>query len=141
MLTKPKSRILIVDDHAVLRAGLRAIIETTEDLTVCGEAENGEQALSSVSTLKPNLAIVDISLKNSIDGIELTKRLVKKFSGLPVLILSMHEEQSQVTNALAAGARGYVVKTEDTSNFLTAIRCVLQGDTYLSESVRPAQKD
>src|SRR5205809_1277240 len=112
-MPQEKHRILIVDDHAVLRAGLQAIIESTDDLTVCGEAVNAQEALDTVEKLEPDLAIVDISLKNSIDGIELTRRLKKRVPAMPVLVLSMHEGQKYIDNAVAAGARGYITKTED----------------------------
>jgi DNA-binding NarL/FixJ family response regulator len=135
-MSSTKQRLLLVDDHSLLREGLRTIIATTEDLIVCGEAENAEQGLDAVTKLKPDLVVVDISLKNEIDGIELTRRLKERTPQLRILVLSMHEEQEYVANAMAAGAGGYITKTEDASHFLNAVRQVLRGKTYLSEALR-----
>ena len=131
-----KRRILLVDDHSMLREGLRAIIDATDELEVCGEAESGEQCMNLLPQANPDLLVVDISLKNKIDGIELTKRIKQRYPSLPVLVLSMHEEEKYVSNAFAAGARGYITKTEGGNRFLLAIRQVLDGKKYVSDALR-----
>src|SRR5258706_11653839 len=108
-----KSRILVVDDHPTMREGLRAILHSVGDLAVCGEAGNCQEAMAAVKKLQPDLAIVDISLREEHDGIDLTRRLRNESPDLPVLAFSLHEEQAYSDAALAAGARGYCTKSED----------------------------
>src|ERR1700729_2472554 len=107
-----KSRILIVDDHPAMREGLRAILHSATDLAVCGEAENSKKALAAVQELRPDLAIVDISLREKTDGLDLMRRLNKKWPTLPVLAFSLHQEKAYCEAALATGARGYCTKGE-----------------------------
>lgn len=126
------ARIVIVDDHPVVRQGLALLIGQQEDLVVCGEAEDAAHALSAIEALKPDLALVDVSLKGA-DGIDLTKDLKHRFPDLKVLVVSMLDESFYAERALRAGAKGYVMKQEATEKILTAIRQVLRGEVFLSE--------
>jgi DNA-binding NarL/FixJ family response regulator len=132
-----KLRIFLVDDHPLVREWLTNLINTQPDLQVCGEAENGPQALQAILTLKPKVAIVDISLKDS-SGIELIKDLKLNLPSLAVLVLSMHEESHYAERALRAGAAGYIIKRETTRKIITAIRQVLAGQVYLSGEIATA---
>jgi DNA-binding NarL/FixJ family response regulator len=129
-----KSRIFIVDDHTMFREGLRQLIDRELDLMVCGDAAGADEALRSIEELKPDLAIVDLSLSGS-TGIELIKTLKNKYSDLPVLVVSMHEESLYAERALHAGANGYVMKQEPAKTVKVAIRKVLGGDIHLSEKM------
>jgi DNA-binding NarL/FixJ family response regulator len=133
MPTKPSvTRILLVDDHPICRQGLREIIESQKDLSVCGTAEDIHTALAEAEKLRPDLVMIDISLKDS-NGLELLKDLKVRSPELKVLMLSMHDEVLYAQRALRAGAGGYIMKQEATDKVLTAIRRVLGGDVYLSE--------
>lgn len=131
---KGKSRILLVDDHPIVRQGLEEMINHEKDLAVCGTAEDLHQALDQITALKPDLVMVDISLKGS-NGIELLKNIKVRFPKLSVLMLSMHDESLYAVRALRAGASGYIMKQEATEKVLTAIRQVLNGEIYLSEKM------
>jgi DNA-binding NarL/FixJ family response regulator len=130
----PKKRVFLVDDHPLVREWLTNLINTQPDLAVCGEAETGPEALNAILSLKPNIAIIDISLKDS-SGIELIKDLKQSLPGLVILVLSMHEESHYAERALRAGAEGYIIKRETTRKVITAIRQVLSGETYLSNEI------
>ena len=132
----PPARIVIVDDHALIRTGLKALLHRAEDFTVCGEAESAAAALLVIADTHPDIALCDISLKGGVDGIELTKLALKKYPELRVLVLSMHSEPAYARRALAAGARGYVNKGEASALLLKALRTVAQGGTYLSDDLR-----
>lgn len=129
-----KNRIFIVDDHPIVRKGLTQLINQEPDLTVCGEAENAEAALELLKKVKPDLAIVDISLRG-IDGIELTKLIKVRFENIPVLVVSMHDESLFAERALRAGARGYIMKQEAIEKMMEAIHKVLRGELYVSDRV------
>lgn len=131
---KQKHKIFIVDDHPIVRKGLTQLINQENDLVVCGEAESANNALETLKKLKPDLAIVDISLQG-IDGIELIKIMKVRFGSLPVLVVSMHDESIFAERALRAGARGYIMKQEAIDRMMEAIRKVLRGDLYISERV------
>lgn len=131
---KQKSRIFIVDDHPIVRKGLAQLINQEDDLVICGEAENAETALELLKKVKPDLAIVDISLRG-IDGIELTKLIRARFDSIPVLVVSMHDESLFAERALRVGARGYIMKQEAIEKMMEAIRKVLRGELYVSERV------
>src|SRR5260370_16177367 len=129
-----KSRVFIVDDHPLVREGLSNLINQEEDLTVCGEAEDAAQALAGIGVKKPDLALIDISLKTA-SGLELVKDLGIHFPNVLLVVLSMHDELLYAERSLRAGARAYVMKRETTKDVLTAIRQVLRGDVYVSERV------
>jgi DNA-binding NarL/FixJ family response regulator len=129
-----KRRIFIVDDHPIVRQGLVQLINNEPDLIVCGQGEEAYQSLRSIREARPDLALVDVSLKDS-DGIELLKELQAQVPNLPVLILSMHDESLYAERALRAGARGYIMKQEAPQTLLSAIRKVLDGQVSVSEKM------
>ena len=129
-----KSKILIVDDHTVVRQGLILLINQEPDLMVCAEAENMTEALEVIEEIEVDLAIVDISL-NGANGIQLTERITSEHPGLPVLVLTMHDEELYVKRAFHAGARGYVTKREASGTIVAAIRLILKGKEYISETM------
>jgi len=129
-----KSRIFLIDDHPLVREGLANLINGQHDLIVCGEAEDSAGAISGIAKTRPDVALVDISLKNE-SGLELVKNLESQFPLVALIILSMHEEALYAERALRAGARGYVMKRESTKNVLASIRRVLEGGVYVSERV------
>jgi DNA-binding NarL/FixJ family response regulator len=124
-------RILLVDDHPVLRKGLVRLIDSKDEFVVCGEASTAVDAMALIRDLTPDLVIVDIGLPGA-SGIELTKTISAEFPKLPVLILSMHEEALYATRALRAGAKGYIVKQDAIDNIAVALREALNGRQYLS---------
>jgi DNA-binding NarL/FixJ family response regulator len=130
-----KHRVMLVDDHAILREGFAEIINSKPDLQVCGQASTAGRALDGVGRLKPDLVVVDISLQGS-SGLELIKTLKAMHPRLPMLVLSMHEESLYAERALRAGALGYVMKREDSKTILEAIRTVVKGELFVSQSVR-----
>ena len=134
-LRKPKTRVLLVDDHPILRRGLAQLINQEADMTVCGEAEDAPKAFEAVSTLQPDVAVVDISLKGG-NGIELIKNVKARFPDLPMLVLSMHDESLYAERALRAGGLGYIMKEEAIEQVLVAIRQVLLGEIFLSDKMK-----
>ena len=128
-------RILIVDDHPIVRQGLRRLIDQEEDLSVCGEAEDVKEARNAIEAMSPDAVILDISLRNS-DGVDLIKELRLRRIKTPVLVLSMHDESIYAERLLSAGANGYIMKQEASDQFLVALRGVLAGDIYVSNAVR-----
>jgi DNA-binding NarL/FixJ family response regulator len=129
-----KKRILIVDDHPMMRQGLAQLIDNESDLNVCGEADTAGQALTAVGTQKPDLVIADISLPDR-NGLELIKDLQAMHSSLPVLVVSMHDESLYAERVLRAGGRGYIMKQEGGKKLMEAIRQVLSGQIYVSEKM------
>ena len=136
----PKRRIFIVDDHAIVRQGLSQLIGHEPDLAVCGEGDDTYRSLRAIREARPDLCVVDVSLKDS-DGIDLLKELKAQLPELPVLILSMHDESLYGERALRAGARGYIMKQETPETILLAIRTVLSGKVYVSERMQAALLD
>ncbi|WP_319522093.1 response regulator transcription factor [uncultured Desulfosarcina sp.] len=130
-----KKKILIVEDHPIFRWGLSELINQEPDLVVCGDATDVSGAWKAIEWFKPDLIIADITLENS-DGIELTKEVTRRNKGIPVLILSMHDQFLYAERALHAGARGYIMKQEAMESVVTAIRQVLAGKIYLNEKVK-----
>jgi len=129
---QPKQRILLVDDHPMVRERLTELIQEEPDLVVCGGAEDRFQALDLIASTRPDLAIVDLTLKHS-HGVELIKDIQGRYPDLPVLVLSMHDELLHAQRVIHAGARGYITKQEATEKIMQAIRTVLNGEVYLSE--------
>lgn len=133
--TKKKvRRVLIVDDHPIVRQGLRRLIDQEEDLSVCGEAETVRDARAAIKEHNPDAIIVDISLKQG-DGIELVRDARAHYPTLPILVLSMHDETIYAERMLSAGANGYIMKQAASEQFLVAVRRVLEGGIYVSEAV------
>ena len=131
---KSKARILLVDDHAVVRFGMTQLISHQPDLEVCGEEEDAAQAMGAIATLKPDLVIADLSLKDS-SGLELLRNIKAEHPKLPVLVISVHDETVYAEIAFRAGALGYLMKGEAVARILTAIRQVLEGKIYVSEGL------
>ena len=129
-----KLKVMLVDDHPVVRQGLARLINDEPDLRVCGEADNAEDALVIVARENPNVAVVDISMKGA-DGIELIKRLRTISPAMPTLVLSMHDEALYAERVLRAGGKGYVTKQEAPENVMIAIRRVLSGEVYVSDRI------
>jgi DNA-binding NarL/FixJ family response regulator len=133
--TPPKTtRILLVDDHPLMRQGLMLLINRQADLTVCGEADDVQSALREIAKCQPDILIVDISL-NGPDGLELLKSVRIRYGSLPVLILSMHEESIYAERALRAGANGYIMKQEASETVVTALRRIMGNEIYVSERI------
>jgi DNA-binding NarL/FixJ family response regulator len=132
--SQDKRTVLIVDDHPIVRQGLALLINQEKDLEVCGQAEDAHEAMQAIGRLDPDMVIVDIGLKDT-SGIELIKDLKIQHPDLPVLTLSMYDEAVYGERALRAGARGYVMKQEATEKVVTAIRCVLAGEVYVSSGM------
>ena len=129
-----RKRILIVDDHAILREGLVAQINRESGLVVCGEAENAREALTAVEKLKPDLVLADITLPGR-NGLELIRDIRAVQPGLPVLVLSMHDASVFAERVLRAGGRGYISKQRSGQRMIEAIRHVLSGQIYLSDEM------
>jgi DNA-binding NarL/FixJ family response regulator len=134
-MSAPKSRVFLVDDHPLVREWLSNLINQLPDLIVCGEAASGAEALQGMEISNPNIAIVDLSLKEG-SGLETIKAIKAQFPQTAVIVLSMHDEQYYAERTMRAGARGYVMKGEITSDILAAIRDVLAGKIYLSPRMR-----
>ena len=132
---KPKYRVLLIDDHPILRKGLGELINQEADLTVCGEAEEAPKAFEAVGLLNPDVAVVDISLKGG-NGLELIKNIKARWPDLPLLVLSMHDETLYAERALRAGSLGYIMKEEALEKVLVAIRQVIAGEIFLSDKMK-----
>jgi DNA-binding NarL/FixJ family response regulator len=126
--------VLLVEDHPMFRERLAFMISKRGDMRVCGEADNAQDALRCAETLKPDIAIVDITLRGS-NGLDFLKDLKARGIELPVLVLSMHDEAIYAERVLRAGARGYITKYEASSEVMAAIEQVLNGDVYLSRQM------
>jgi len=129
-----RTRILLVDDHAVVRYGIAQLINKQTDMVVCGEEESASNALNAIGKLKPNLVIADISLKDS-SGLELMRNIKAQYTGLPVLVVSAHDETVYAEIAFRAGALGYLMKQEALEKVITAVRRVLSGNIYVSDAL------
>lgn len=131
---KKKSRILVVEDHAVVREGFVALINRENDLEVCAEADKVSDALRAIETKKPHLIVVDLVLREG-DGLDLIKMVKAQNPGIFTLVVSMQDEELYAERALRAGAHGYIMKHSATEEFLDAIRAVLAGDIYISRKM------
>ncbi len=126
-----KYRVLIVDDHPLVRRGLAELLAAEKDLEVCGEAADADEAVRLIEQRKPQVVVLDLSLKNS-NGIELIERIKARDNGVRVLVSSMHDESLFAERVLRAGGMGYINKQEPIEKLILAIRQILQGDVYLS---------
>jgi DNA-binding NarL/FixJ family response regulator len=133
-LAAGKRKVLIVDDHPIVRQGLRLMIDEEPDLKVCGEAQSEREARIAIRDLEPDVVIVDISLAQG-DGLELVRDVHAHHPELPMLVLSMHDELIYAERLLAAGASGYIMKQAASDQLLVALRRVLAGERYVSESL------
>ncbi|MGD8562129.1 MAG: response regulator transcription factor [Desulfarculaceae bacterium] len=130
-------RIILADDHKIMRKGLKSMLKDEPDMEVAGEAEEGRQALDLAGKLKPDLVIMDITMPG-LNGIEATRQMVRETKGLKVIGLSMHRDARYVVGMLEAGAKGYLLKDCDFSELIQAIHTVTKGGTYLSPAISDA---
>ena len=126
-------RVMLADDHNIVREGLRRIIEESDGIRVVAEAADGHEALGLIASSAPDVAVIDISMPG-LDGLEVIGRIRAEHPGLPVLVLTMHEEEQYVVRAITAGAMGYVTKRSASEELVQAIRKVHSGGRYLTES-------
>ena len=129
-----KTRIVLADDHTLMRAGLRVLLEREPDLVVVGEAEDGRQAIDLIESLLPEVVVLDIAMPN-LNGIEAARQIVAKHPGIAVVILSMHSDETYVLRALKAGVRAYLLKDSAESDLIRAIRAVRGGKAFFSPAV------
>ena len=129
-----KIRVLLVDDHTVVRRGLRKILESTNDIEVVGEVGNGLEAIAATADLQPDIVLMDVSLPD-LNGIEATRQITAATSAAQVLMLSMHADEQYVLASMAAGAKGYLVKDVDDQDLVAAVLAVRSGQTYFSEAL------
>ncbi len=127
-------KVLVIDDHPIVRQGLRRLIEQERDLLVCGEAETIKEARDALVDLEPDVVVMDISLKEG-NGMSLLKDIRARNKTVPVLVLSMHDETIYAERMLSAGANGYIMKQAAGDQFISALRRVLDGGIYVSESM------
>lgn len=135
MTSVPAKRVLLVDDHTVVREGLAQLIGQCRDLRICAEAGDGAEALAQISRFQPDILVVDISLPGA-NGLDLIREVRARQPSLPILVLSMHREELYAERALRAGAQGYITKHEAAETVLNAIRQVLAGHRYLSTAMQ-----
>jgi DNA-binding NarL/FixJ family response regulator len=126
-------RVILADDHAVVRAGVKAVLSSAKDIEVVGEASNGREAVALAERLNPDVVVMDLSM-GEMDGITATKTLVEKGSACKVLILTMHAEDAYLVKVLEAGASGYLVKSAADRELVDAVRAVAHGDMYMQPS-------
>jgi two-component system, NarL family, response regulator LiaR len=127
-------RVLVADDHAILRDGIRSILESQEDIIVVGEAGNGEEALELISKLMPDIVLMDISMPKT-NGLEATRMIKRRFPQVKVLILTQHDNREYIAPALGAGASGYVLKRSGRREMLNALRQVYEQGAFLTGNI------
>src|SRR4030043_912381 len=132
-----KTRILVVDDHAVLRDGIRALLDLQDDIEVIGEASEGKEAIEKAQELLPDVVIMDIAMPG-MDGLEATRRIKKKNPKMKILVLTQHDNKEYILSVIKAGASGYVPKRALGSELVSAIRAVKEGDSFLYPSAAAA---
>ena len=130
-------KVLLADDHSIVRAGLRRIVEESGDMEVIAEASDGHETIRQVEKKKPDVAVIDISMPG-LDGLEVVSRLSSRYADLPVLILTMHEEGQYVVRAIEAGAMGYITKQSAPEQLVNAIRKLMEGSRYLTDEAAEA---
>lgn len=131
---KSEIRILLADDHAMFRTGLTALLEDHADIRVIGEAESGREAVALAFDLKPDVVLMDITMRD-MDGLEATRQIRERFSDIKVLILTMHEDSRYLRRSLEAGSSGYIVKRAADTELVSAIRTVSRGDIFVYPSM------
>jgi DNA-binding NarL/FixJ family response regulator len=128
------TRLLLVDDHAIVRGGIRLLLEQVTGLSIMGEAQNGEEALEQLKTQQPDVVLMDISLPG-LSGIQTTQIISKSYKTVKVLMLSMHNNEDYILRAVEAGAAGYILKDSPSDEMVRAIRAVVAGEKYFSSPV------
>ena len=134
MAQSKQIRVLLVDDHILVRAGIRSLLEKIPEVEVVGEAGNGREALEVVKTQLPNLVLMDVAMSD-LGGLEALPRIVKNFPGVSVVILSAHANEEYVIRALRSGASGYILKDAATTELELVVKAVVEGHTYLSPAI------
>ena len=129
-----KIRVFLADDHLILREGIRSLLEKVPDIEMIGEADNGSEAVTKVKQLMPDVVLMDITMPG-LNGLEATRQIKQEDPSMKVLILTMHETDQYLSEMLEAGASGYVVKTTTSTELISAIRAVYQGDVHLYPSI------
>jgi two-component system response regulator NreC len=127
-------RMLLVDDHGMIRAGIRMLLERQPGLQVVGEASDGREALSVIDQLKPDVVVMDLAMPN-LNGIEATRQILNAYPKVSIVVLSMHSDEGYVLRALKAGARGYVLKDSTEADLIGAVRAVQDGKSFFSPAV------
>lgn len=133
-------RILLVEDHSMVRAGLRALLERANDITIVGEAANGQEAIASTEQLKPHILLMDIMMPR-LNGIQAAEQIREMKLPVKIILLSMYSDEGLVLQALRSGVKGYVSKTSAGEELLLAIRAVARGETYLSTVISSIFKE
>ena len=133
-MTDSPTRILLVDDHEIVRRGLRALLETHADWEVCGEAADGRAAVQLAVSLKPHVAVMDLSMPN-LNGFDAAHQIIEQLPDLKVLILSMHESEQLVREVLAAGVRGYILKSDAGRDLIAAVEALERGETFFTSQL------
>ncbi|HEV7735124.1 MAG TPA: response regulator transcription factor [Candidatus Binatia bacterium] len=129
-----KLRVLLVDDHTVVRQGLRKILESDDEIEIVGEAGDGRSAVEMVQRMRPHVVVMDVALPE-LNGIEATRQITKRVDGAKVLVLTMHSDDVYVRQSLKAGARGYLLKDSEDLDLIKAVKAVGQGGSFFSPSV------
>ena len=129
-----KIRVLLADDHTLIRSGIATLLQTNKDFLVVGEAEDGEEAVRKTGELKPTVVVLDLSMPK-LSGIEATKQIKKKYPEVNVLVLTMHENEEYVYQILKSGAAGYVLKSAGKDELITAIRAAAKGEKFFSPRI------
>jgi len=135
-----RTRVLLVEDHGLVRAGFRALLEGISGIQVVGEAADGRSGLSMIESQKPHVVLMDIALPK-LNGLEVLERVVKQHRNVQVIMLSMHSNEEYVSRAIRSGARGYILKDADISELELALRAVGEGNIYLSPAVSKSMVD
>jgi two-component system response regulator NreC len=136
-MSSKKIRVLLADDHTILRKGVRMLIDSQPDMEVVGEAANGRDAIRETRSLKPDIVVMDVSMPE-LNGIEGTRQICDELTSTKVLALSMHRDGVYVRETLRAGARGYLLKDSEDDDLLRAIRAVNRGEAFLSPAISDA---
>jgi len=131
-----KTRILLVDDHPIVRQALGQLLSSESDLVVCAEAEDAQGAMRAFSQKKPNFVIVDLSLASG-SGLDLIKQIRSQDKKVPILVLTMHTDASYAARSLKAGAQGYLSKQEASENVVDAVRSLMKGESFIGQTVAP----
>lgn len=131
MNDKKNYKLVIVDDHPVVRQGLKQIIEEEKDLAVCGSTGNANQAIKIIEKLRPDLVLVDLRLEGNASGLDLVKSINQRFPSIPSIVISMQDDLLYAERSIKAGAKGYVMKSEAEDTIVNAVRDVLNGELYL----------
>jgi DNA-binding NarL/FixJ family response regulator len=128
-------KILIVDDHPLLRQGIKRVLEKENDLIIIGEAASANEAMDIINRDKPDIAIIDITLSGNVNGIDLIRSIKERFPDIFSLVLSMHSESIYAERAIKSGARGYIMKEDAAKNIINAVRTILNDELYLSSEL------